>query len=232
MATPLHGSTEAQLAALEDEARVVEAELEGLRRAIAALRAQQQALAAPAEGMTLPLEATPMPHIPPFDGQADSTEPIPHSGLPTASLPPLAAHDPLRAKWQLSEGLPDSDSTQALPPKDEGDSKEAHLRLAGILEDGSPWECRIPFATIARAEGVSLGRDPGAVNVELPDNSISRRHALLEITDAGLVITALGSMNGISVDECALNSYDRRVPLTHGMALGIGEARLRVEFIR
>ncbi len=236
MASHPHGSTGAQLAALEAEERELQAELDAVRASIATLRAQQEVLDHPQEGVGIALSATPARTLPHFDVEVEAGAPLPHTHSPEVSLQPLPHHDPLRTKWQLGDGLPDAPddiepalAAHVLHGVDEGEGSNLHL--SGTLDDGHLWECRIPFAQIARPEGVSIGRDPEEVDIELPDDSISRRHALLEITDAGLVVTDLGSTNGTFVNEQVLTTYERQFPLTDGMTLGIGKTRLRVEFI-
>jgi diguanylate cyclase (GGDEF)-like protein len=47
---------------------------------------------------------------------------------------------------------------------------------------------------------ILIGRDAGC-HVELPDDSVSRRHALLRPTETGFVVVDLGSTNGTYVNE-------------------------------
>ena len=46
------------------------------------------------------------------------------------------------------------------------------------------------------ARGVVLGRQPGSAGVVVSDARVSRRHALVRRTDAGIAVSDLGSMNG------------------------------------
>src|SRR5438552_2872810 len=52
---------------------------------------------------------------------------------------------------------------------------------------------------------IVVGRDP-ASDVELPDDSVSRRHAMIEPTDDGYVVSDLGSANGTYVNETRIDS--------------------------
>ncbi len=154
---------------------------------------------------------------------------------PAITLQPLAAHDPLRRKWQLGAGLPPSSKEhwQEYEAAQEGSAQDnnGHLRLSTQHTSGEPWECLIPFAELARMGGVALGRCPQTADITLPHESVSRRHALLEIAENGLVITDLNSTNGTCVNEVQLSPYDRRVPLSHGMDILLGNANLRLEYI-
>ncbi len=211
--------TEAQIAQLEAEAQMLEARLAELRSSIAALRAQQQ------QAMTCPAEEPPI------------------------ALQPLPPNDPLRTKWQLGYGLPPAQPQQAYsgypgatrfgappapatpqPPRP-ANPASGQLRLSGTLDSGQPWECLVPFSAISRPGGMSLGRSRQDADIVLPDNGTSRCHALMEMTEAGLVISDLGSTNGTYVNNRPISPCDGRVPLSHGMLLSFGATLARVEFI-
>ena len=53
---------------------------------------------------------------------------------------------------------------------------------------------------------VIIGRAPKACDLVIPDREVSRRHAKIERTETGFVITDLGSKNGTSVNSSLLNA--------------------------
>ncbi|MCW2132740.1 FtsK/SpoIIIE domain-containing protein [Arthrobacter sp. VKM Ac-2550] len=66
----------------------------------------------------------------------------------------------------------------------------------------------------------SIGREGCAVGID--DPALSRKHAVLSITEREICITDLGSANGIEVDGNARKSS----ALTSGMGIGAGNSRL------
>ncbi len=136
-------------------------------------------------------------------------------------------------KWQLGSGLPAPTEQhwrhhEAAQP--ETPAAGGHLHLSSQHEPGEPWECRVPFSELAREGGMVVGQCPQTADIVLPHSGLSRRHALLEIDENGLVITALSSTRSTIVNGWELSPYDRRFPLTHGTDLQLGEARLRLEY--
>ncbi len=155
---------------------------------------------------------------------------------PAITLCPLHPHDPLLGKWQLAEQLPppaDEQWAQTNTLAEANTDAVGHLRLSTSHKEEAeePWECRVPFSALAREGGMVLGRCPHTADIALPHASVSRRHALLEIAENGLVITDLSSTNGTCVNEQELSPFDRRVPLFHGTSLLLGDANLRLEYI-
>lgn len=151
-------------------------------------------------------------------------------------IPPerLPLQHPLRRKWALGKGLPDaSTANDSRSIRLNGThSTKGKLRLFGLLGDGSTWEHYISFARLAREEGITLGRDPKAVDLEVPDNGVSRRHARLELGPTGLVITDLDSTNGLFVNGQQITRYSPKTTLTDGSTINLGDTPLRVEIIR
>ncbi len=235
MATMAQECTEGQLALLEARERELARQLAETQAEIAALLARFAALAHPAEGQRVALDARPLdilPALAPADTAPGDMEPS-RSSRPFLMLRPLPAQDPLRAKWQLGSGLsspPTSPASgQSSPAAITGTS--GTLRLFGLLDDGQPWECRVPFARVAQEGGIILGRSDSHADVVVNESSVSRSHACLELTEAGLVITDLGSTNGMRLDERRLTPYERQVPLYDGVTIALGEARIRIEII-
>lgn len=89
------------------------------------------------------------------------------------------------------------------------------LRVVGGPDAGSL--CRLPPGDLV------LGR--GAVQLPLTDPRVSRRHALLRLTGAGVSVTDLDSTNGTSLDA---EPVVREVPLRPGRLLRVGDTRLAV----
>ncbi len=71
---------------------------------------------------------------------------------------------------------------------------------------------------------IVIGRSLDA-DVPIPHPSVSRRHALIEETDAGFVISDLGSSNGTFVDEVRVCPAEKAV-LVLGCAFRVGEVRI------
>jgi pSer/pThr/pTyr-binding forkhead associated (FHA) protein len=64
-----------------------------------------------------------------------------------------------------------------------------------ILIRGTPQGHRF-FIT---GDAMTIGRDPGA-DISIPDPSISRKHAIVKSTSAGVTIEDLGSSNGTAIN--------------------------------
>lgn len=231
MNSPLQENEKATLLELEARARELESELAGVQSAIAILRARMNNGHQPATGQDVPLAPawdTPLPiSSPPQSQEADTS--CETGDIYLQSLPPYHA---LRNKWELGSGLEDA---QASPPSAEPYSEQppmaTHLRLIGLLPDGTPWEQRIPFAEIAAGNGIIMGRDPGVANVELPDTSVSRAHVQFALNEQGLTVSDMGSTNGTTINGIPLSPYDNCRPLQDGDALTLGQISLQVQFI-
>lgn len=156
-------------------------------------------------------------------------------GLPAILLPPLPPQDPLRRKWQLLGELPDMQqmSPEEIDRLQEDERRHlptpGRLRLYGLLRDGVPWSFSADCADIAASGGLTIGRDPEQAQVFLPEDSVSRAHARLEVTESGLTVSDLGSTNGLRLDGRPLPPYAEHIPLQDGAQLSIGGVTLRVE---
>lgn len=159
---------------------------------------------------------------------------------PDILLHSLPRQDALRFKWHLGRGLP----AVFTPPEEEEDAaahlfsdpaeaspaKPGFLRLFGLLPSGEPWEKRINFADFPReGEGIFIGRDPSICRIVIPEESVSRCHAKLELSPKGLVITDQGSRNGVYVNGQQLAIYERQTPINDGDTLSLGDTSLCVE---
>ncbi len=150
--------------------------------------------------------------------------------IPSITLAALSYQDPLRAKWQLGMGLLHP-HIQAPPPSSLPTlSEKSYVRFFGLLPSGEPWQCKIGLKDILKEnEGLIIGRDPSMAHVTIPEEGVSRQHAKLELAGKHLVVTDLGSTNGIYINGRRLHPFEKQVPLREGMTLGLGENTLRVE---
>lgn len=230
MNAPMQDNEKATLIELESRARELESELAGVQSAIAILRARLGEAPAPVQEVPLaPAWDTPLPVSTPPQSQAAGEEPAETGDIYLQSLPPYHA---LRNKWELGSGLEDVDGAATEAPLEwEGTPVATEMRLFGLLTDGSSWEQRIPFASIAGEQGVIIGRDAGVAAVVLDDASISRSHAQFGLNEYGLTVSDLGSTNGTCVNDTPLSPYDNCRNLQSGDTLILGGIALQVEFI-
>ncbi len=75
---------------------------------------------------------------------------------------------------------------------------------------------------VARSGVIQLGRESGNADITLPSDSIGRRHALLILSQEGVMIEDCGSINGTLVNGERLTAGERRGPLQDGTLLGFG----------
>lgn len=152
-------------------------------------------------------------------------------------LMPLPRQDALRIKWGLGNGLPNvttlsDEELSRLAVGADADRKSGSLRLYGMFPSGEAWEVRLTFDDLNNAEnGIIIGRDPSACGIVISEDSVSRKHAVLEMTADGLAISDLDSRNGTSVDDHILTRYDRCIPLHDGSTVNLGEVTIRVEIL-
>ena len=231
MNSPLQENEKETLAELEARAHELESELAGIQSAIAILRARMNNGHTPATGVEVPLAPawdTPIPISAPPQSRPAEDEGN-EGNIYLQSLQPYHA---LRNKWQLGSGLEEAqDDSEAgveyAPPA----PVATELRIFGLLPDGQPWEQRIPFAQVAQADGVILGRDPSVADVALTDSSISRAHLRFSLNEHGLIVNDMGSTNGSMVNGEPLSPYDNGHSLQDGDSLTLGQIHLQVEFI-
>src|SRR5262245_56746563 len=105
-------------------------------------------------------------------------------------------------------------STVAAHPSGDGDGEGERSCLLVITADRA-WAFELP------ASGdVLIGRGEEA-HLQLVDDAVSRRHALLRISDAGLQVMDLGSQNGTRVNGEPVRAHRS---LVAGDVLTIGAA--------
>lgn len=160
-------------------------------------------------------------------GASVDVAPLPRAEAPAPAPAPAPQH--MAAAPAPVSHIPMQPSQQVIPSS--ARQSRGYLRLLGLLFNGSPWECSIPFADMSRPGGVIIGRDPAYCHVVLAEGSISRRHACLELTNEGVVVSDQQSTNGTYLNGRRLESYERQVSLRDGNILGLGDITLRVEIM-
>lgn len=126
--------------------------------------------------------------------------PLPPDAAPSTVPPPPPTRAELRAP-----ALP-------LPPPPSRRSRSATAAVEPlVLDSGRDWLVidRHPFV---------IGRSPSLADLVIEDGGVSRRHAVIEHTADGWVITDLGSTNGIIVD----GEFVRHAVLRAGVVMSIG----------
>lgn len=73
------------------------------------------------------------------------------------------------------------------------------------------------------SERVIVGRGPG-VDIEFPDEAMSRQHAAIEYSNGALHVRDLGSTNGMTCNGAVIQA----VQLEHGDRLQIGDHTLQL----
>lgn len=230
-------SLEAQVAAQKTRVRELEAELSAARAALEVSRARvlaRQRAGVPDTGVCAMAGTAPagplqvLPHTGP-----DISASSPAANRPAVLLQPLPLHDSLRRKWKLGAGLPLASGALGIGWESAAADMPAGgvLRIYGMLCDGSPWECEVPFSSLVKEGGVVIGRDARMCEVALEDESVSRMHARLEINHLGLVVSDVNSMNGVFVNSTRVDYHCPQLQLTDGAVLTLGEVPLRVELI-
>lgn len=231
MIAPLQEHEKATLAELETRAAELEKELDVVQTSISLLRARVDSGAKPATGKEVPLTPAwdaPIPiATPPQSRAVDATTDTGHIYLQS-----LQPYHPLRAKWGLGSGLENAHPASAPQAEEAADIPTAtELRLFGLLQDGTAWEQRIPFTSIAGGNGITLGRDPAGSDICLDDASVSRAHLQLQLNGYGLVAVDLGSTNGSTLNGEDINAYNNYRPVQDGDTISLGNITLQVEFI-
>jgi pSer/pThr/pTyr-binding forkhead associated (FHA) protein len=115
--------------------------------------------------------------------------------------------------------------TTGLGPDDEGTyyfaspRRAAKMRLVQLLRGGD-----VGLVHRTSGEMVTLGREGNDIN--FPDDPfISGRHAQVSFSDAGLMLTDLGSKNGTFL------RINKEAALNHGDYIFMGQQLLRVEIV-
>ncbi len=97
--------------------------------------------------------------------------------------------------------------------------RASRMRLVQLLRGGDVGVC-----VRATGEAVTLGRDGNDIN--FPDDPfISGRHAQVAFSDAGLMVSDMGSKNG------TFHRIRGETVLQHGDYLFMGQQLLRVEIV-
>ena len=75
-----------------------------------------------------------------------------------------------------------------------------------------------------------VGRDSASCDLSIPDPTISRRHAFITLSQAGWMVSDLGSTNGTWLDGQPI--HDKAVQLRPGQSLIFGKVLLNIEVPR
>ena len=152
---------------------------------------------------------------------------------PVVTIEPLPIQHPLRRKWSLGKGLPDSADAAAEHHLffTEDCIPCGQLRMFGLLSDGEVWEHFVPFSQLVQEGGIVIGRDASSADFILPETGVSRRHARIELVATGLVISDLNSTNGLLVNDQVVNGYSPRVSLADGSIIRLGDTSIRIEIV-
>ncbi len=213
---------------------LMEREATGLERKLCEVRASVVALRAGLLAKEIAMESPPSPPPALPSDAPDEQQQEGESSQPAIMLAELPLQHPLRRKWRLFSDLPvptgTTDSAYDDAIRDDF-TQEGRLRLFGLLANGEPWECSILYSTLMNDGGVSIGRDASSADIVLFDESISRCHARLELTNSGLVVTDENSTNGTGINDMMLTHYDRQSVLNDGDVLNIANISLFVELI-
>jgi hypothetical protein len=163
--------------------------------------------------------------VPPPPMRRPSTAP-PSPARASAAAPPLVAPPPMRAQLQAPPPPPAS-VAPALPlpppPPPPGRSRRAHSRKATPVSDALVLYYGDERLVIDHQPYV-IGRSASAADLVIEDHEVSRRHAVIEHTPRGWVITDLGSTNGIVVDGETV----RHAVLRAGAMMSIGSMAFRI----
>ncbi|MFI3244060.1 MAG: FHA domain-containing protein [Akkermansia sp.] len=155
---------------------------------------------------------------------------------PPVLLRRLSASDPLVSKWHLGAGLPpvqalsraERQSSMAMvqPPAARGS-----MHLFGLLSTGLPWQYTVKMSEVEAGEGLIIGRAKENADIVLDDAGVSRAHARFALMHGVLVISDLGSTNGIEIDGEAQPMFESNIPIFDGMVIGLGPVHLRLEIL-
>jgi len=148
-----------------------------------------------------------------------------------ADLPPVVADLPaprrtwssrLRGRWQRLSGVPRAaaPSTASPPPAVPAAARRAvTTNLSATPDRGRPLTLRFPRG---RGSRFSIGRD-ASCDLAIPDMTVSRRHAELERTQDGWLLSDLASTNGTRVNGWRVRD---KVPVRPGDLVHFGDLQV------
>lgn len=99
-------------------------------------------------------------------------------------------------------------------------------RLKGEYPDGRSINIALTTAMFQHGPLI-IGRDSNSCKILIDDSSISRKHAVLELSSDSLKISDSGSTNGTWLDREKVGS--RSLQIRYGQILTIGKVRLKLE---
>jgi pSer/pThr/pTyr-binding forkhead associated (FHA) protein len=111
-----------------------------------------------------------------------------------------------------------------------GEVKNAKSAETTVMADTTGWRIqqvsllnrvfRVSRGAFEKAGPIMLGRSD-ACDIEIPDDSVSKRHCRFEEKDGVVMVTDLGSTNGTSINDVTLDA-NTPAPLTGGDTLTTG----------
>lgn len=102
------------------------------------------------------------------------------------------------------------------------------VRLSGSAVGGDHYEVAVYLSQLrAKPAGMVIGRVGSQCDLVVPHASVSRRHALLRVSDGRLLLSDLGSTNGTLVDSRPASSGG--IELTRGSVVRMGDVELTVQ---
>jgi hypothetical protein len=81
-----------------------------------------------------------------------------------------------------------------------------------------------PFTFVAKSHQIRVGREAGTNDLAIPDSSVSRKHALVIVTQDTMLVRDLGSKNGTFIDGQPISQGIAR----HGQVVSFGEVHCRI----
>lgn len=160
-------------------------------------------------------------------GSIELTAPVPPSQLVTLPAPPLSPPVP------LSREIPPTPPPPIIPFDYEFPLRVTSIRQVTLTILQSATASEIGHAVVLDRNPASLGRGP--TYIELQDACVSRRHAIVELTEGRVVLRDIGSAHGTSCNGMTIGgklvpaSANREVVLKNGDIIQLGPtAVLRV----
>jgi pSer/pThr/pTyr-binding forkhead associated (FHA) protein len=182
--------------------------------------------------------STPEPTLPPGP-VPEPTTPEPTLVVPAAQAKERPSGGP-EPTLLVQPGARPSPTTPREQPEDQAAYGTVWVDVAQILEEDADLEFesttilrdnRVPHLVVHlpnrtwevqfSKESMTLGRDK-ANDVPIPEESVSKRHALIERRVAGYVIRDLGSRNGVRLGRQRVEEH----LLRNGDVIGLGRAKL------
>lgn len=105
-------------------------------------------------------------------------------------------------------------------------SEARSWRLRGDYPDGRTINIALNSSMFDRGP-IFIGRDASLCKILLDDSSVSRKHALLELSAGALKISDAGSTNGTWLDRDRVGS--KSISIRYGQVITFGKVRIKLE---